>query len=312
MAERADAEPAASGPAPLAGYALAATGALLFASKGVLIKLAYERGIDATTLLTLRTGLALPVYLVVGAIAVGARVRRGMPLPSASLVMRAALVGILGYWLASYLDFLGLVHISAQYERLILFTYPGFVLLFGALFFRQPIRRKALFAFAVSYLGLIVIFATKFGERGSAVAIGTALVLGAAVAFALYQLLAKGLIEIIGSALFTCIAMSAVALVFFIQFALTRPLSALNVDPTTFAISLALAIGATVLPTFFLSAALQRISAQANATIGTLSPVMTIALAVAILGERITPVDILGTAMVIGGVGWFTLADRRR
>lgn len=310
MAEREDANPAASG-APWAGYALAATGALLFASKGVIIKLAYARGVDATTLLALRTGLALPFYLIVGAIAVGARLRRGIPLPAASLVGRAALVGILGYWLASYLDFLGLVHISAQYERLILFTYPGFVLLFGALFFGQPVRGKALLAFAVSYLGLIVIFATKFGERGNAVAIGSALVLGAAIAFALYQLFAKGLIEIIGSALFTCVAMSGATLVFFVQFALTRPLSALNVDGATFALCLALAIGATVLPTFFLSAALQRISAQANATIGTLSPVMTIILAVAILNERLTPVDVLGTAMVIGGVGWFTLVDRR-
>ena len=48
---------------------------------------------------------------------------------------------MLGYWFASYTDFLGLVYISAQFERLILFTYPAFVVLFGALFFGQPMRR---------------------------------------------------------------------------------------------------------------------------------------------------------------------------
>jgi drug/metabolite transporter (DMT)-like permease len=297
---------------PLAGYALAATGAFLFASKGIIIKLAYAEGIDVTTLLALRTGLALPFYLAVGAFAIGARLRRGTPLPSRALVVRSALVGILGYWLASYLDFLGLVYISAQYERLILYTYPGFVILFGALFFRQPIRRRAMLAFGFSYLGLVIIFATKFGERGSAVAIGTALVLGSAIAFALYQLFAKNLIDAVGAALFTCIAMSAATASFFVQFALTRPMSGLNVEPYLFVLCLALAIGATVMPTFLMSAALQRISAQANATIGTLSPVMTIVLAVIVLGERITPIDIVGTAMVIGGVGWFALGDRRR
>jgi drug/metabolite transporter (DMT)-like permease len=65
-----------------------------------------------------------------------------------------------------------------------------------------------------------------------------------------------------------------------------------------------------VLPTFFMNAALYRISAQANATIGTLSPVATILLAVAILGERLSLADILGTALVLAGVGWFALAER--
>ena len=78
------------------------------------------------------------------------------------------------------------------------------------------------------------------------------------------------------------------------------------------ACSVLIAIGATVLPSFFLNAALHRISAQANATIGTLSPVMTIVLAVVILGEPLTLVDVFGTALVLAGVGWFTLAERSR
>ena len=71
-----------------------------------------------------------------------------------------------------------------------------------------------------------------------------------------------------------------------------------------------LAIGATVLPSFFINAALHRISAQANATIGTLSPVATILLAVLILGEELTLADAFGAALVLAGVGWFALAER--
>jgi drug/metabolite transporter (DMT)-like permease len=144
------------------------------------------------------------------------------------------------------------------------------------------------------------------------VAKGAGLVLSAAIAFALYQLLAKGAIARIGPRLFTCIAMSGAAAAALLQFALTQPLDSLIVGPQLFLYGLLIAIGATVVPSFLLNAALHRISAQANATIGTLSPVVTILLAVAVLGEEITWIDVAGTALVLAGVGWFTLADRRR
>jgi drug/metabolite transporter (DMT)-like permease len=298
--------------APLAGYALAALGAALFSTKGVLIKLAYAEGIGTETLLALRMGLAVPFYLAIGTLALRERLAVEQPLPPRAVVARAALVGVLGYWFASYVDFLGLVYISAQFERLILFTYPAFVVLFGVLFFSQPVRPGILAGVAVSYAGLALIFATKLDALGPDVAKGAGLVLAAAIAFALYQLLAKGLIGVVGPRLFTCIAMSAAAVAALVQFALTEPLSRLIVTPRLFAYALFLAIGATVLPSFLLNAALHRISAQANATIGTLSPVITILLAVAILGETFGWVDAAGTALVIAGIGWFTLAERRR
>jgi drug/metabolite transporter (DMT)-like permease len=293
------------------GYACAALGATLFSTKAIIIKLAYAEGINAETLLALRMALSLPFYFGIGLIAVRSSQNRGTKLPSWPLIGRAAAVGLLGYWFASYADFLGLVYISAQFERLILFTYPAFVVLFGALFFRQPIRRRAIAGVAISYAGLLVIFATKLNVLGADVAKGAGLVLAAAVAFALYQLLAKGVIARMGPQLFTCVAMSGAAAAALLQFALTQPLASLAVGPQLLFYGLLIAIGATVLPSFLLNAALDRISAQANATIGTLSPVVTILLAVMILGESLTWVDAAGTALVIAGVGWFTLADRK-
>jgi drug/metabolite transporter (DMT)-like permease len=295
------------------GYVFALAGAILFSTKAVAIKLAYAdtaTPVDAETLLALRMLMALPFYLVIGLLAVRDRRRTGKPLPPRRQAVAALLVGLLGYWFASYTDFLGLEYISAQFERLILFTYPLFVVILGALFFGQAISPRAVLAILVSYLGLAVIFGDKLGTMGSDVAIGAALILAAAIAFALYQLLAKPLIGSIGPRLFTCIAMSGAAIGAFAQFLLTHPVSALAVSNNVLLLSLFIAVGATVIPTFFLNAALHRIPAQANATIGTLSPVMTIALAVLILGERLTPADIIGAALVIAGVGWFTLADQ--
>jgi drug/metabolite transporter (DMT)-like permease len=298
----------------LIGYACAASGAFLFSTKAIFIKLAYAEGVNAETLIALRMVMALPVYVVIGLMAVRDRRRAGTDLPDLGLVWRAAAVGALGYWFASYADFLGLVFISAQFERLILFTYPAFVVILGALFFAQPIRARTLIGIAISYAGLSLIFATRLTTLGPNVAKGAGLVLAAALAFALYQLLAKGLIGRIGPRLFTCIAMSSAAAFAIGQFAVTQSAESLAAaaNPTVLLYGVLLAIGATVLPSFLLNTALGRISAQANATIGTLSPVATIVMAVIVLGEDFGLIDAAGTVLVLAGVGWFTLADRRR
>jgi len=308
---QASAAPAAGRRYIEAGYLFAAVGAILFSTKAVAIKFAYQDHVDAETLLALRMGLATPFYFAIGAHAVRERRQSGKPLPSAGLVMAAAAVGLLGYWVASYLDFLGLEYVSAQIERLILFTYPIFVVIFGALFFRQKITRNALIAVAISYAGLALIFGESTVSGGHDALLGGGLVLACAVAFALYQLFAKNLITAIGPRLFTCIAMIAAAVGAIVQFLLTHAAGDLAVSGRVLATALFIAIGSTVLPSFFLNAALHRISAQANATIGTLSPVATIVLAYLILGETLAPVAWVGTVLVIAGVGWFTLADRR-
>lgn len=294
------------------GYLMAAAGAILFSTKGVIIKLAYAEGLDAEAVLALRMAFSLPIYGIIAGLAVARMRRRGIALPGWSLTLRAGAVGILGYWFASYVDFLGLELISAQFERLILFTYPLFVVLIGAAFFGQPLRRTSLLALGVSYIGLILIFSEKFAMFGSNVALGAGLVLMAAIAFATYQLLAKGVIGRMGPQLFTCIAMSSAGVAAFVSFGLTHPVSDLAVSGRSLWLMIFIAIGATVLPSFLLNGALHRISAQANATIGTLSPVATIVMVVVILGERLTLIDIAGTLLVLAGVGWFTLADRAR
>ncbi len=291
------------------GYLLAAIGAILFSTKAVAIKFAYQDHVDAETLLALRMGLSTPFYLVIGAHALRDRRRTGKPLPGARRVLAASAVGLLGYWVASYLDFLGLEYVSAQVERLILFTYPIFVVIFGALLFGQRITRNALVAVAISYVGLAVIFGENTAIGGHDALLGGGLVLGAALAFAFYQLLAKDLIREIGPRLFTCIAMTAAAVGAIVQFFVTHPAGALAVSGRVWATAFFIAIGSTVLPSFLLNAALHRISAQANATIGTLSPVATIILAYLILGETLSPIAWLGTALVIAGVGWFTLSE---
>ena len=303
--------------APHSGYLLAGFGAILFAMKGILIKLAYGSGgaiaVDAVTLLAIRMSFAMPVYVVIGALSWRDHIADGRPLPAARLVLLAALVGLLGYYLSSYLDFQGLVYLSAQFERLILYTYPVFVMILSALFFGGHLTRLGVLALVVSYAGIATIFLHGGSGQGPDVGLGAALVLGSAFTFALYQLLAKSLITRIGSRMFTCIAMTSASIGVLTHFFAWKGVSALFALPApVILIGALLGIFATVLPSFMLNAALERIGAEAVAMIGTLSPIATIAMAILVLGEPFTPTDALGTVMVIAGVGLFTWHDTRR
>jgi drug/metabolite transporter (DMT)-like permease len=303
--------------APHSGYLLAGCGSMLFAMKGILIKLAYGTGnaiaVDAVTLLAIRMCFAMPVYVAIGAASWRDHARGGTPLPAGRLVLLAATVGLLGYYLSSYLDFQGLVYLSAQFERLILYTYPVFVMILGALFFGGRLTRLGVMALVVSYSGIATIFLDGGSGQGEHVALGVALVLGSAFTFALYQLLAKSLITRIGSRMFTCIAMTSASIGVLTHFFASRGISALLTLPSHIVlIGGLLGIFATVLPSFMVNAALGRIGAEAVATIGTISPVATIAMAILILGEPFTPTDALGTVLVIAGVGLFTWHDARR
>ncbi|KKC24339.1 DMT family transporter [Sphingomonas sp. SRS2] len=294
----------------LIGFVLSACGAMLFALKGILIKLIYAYDVDTSTLLAMRMMLSAPVFAAVG---VYAWHRRPAEMrPDARSMGLAALIGILGYHLSSWLDFEGLQTLEAQTERLILFTYPFFVIIFGRILLRHPLRAHAMAGAALSYAGLIVMFGADPSRLTPSMLGGAGLVLAAAAAFALYQLFAREIILRCGPALFTAIAMCAASATVIGQFALTHSPGALALPQPAWLLILMLAIFSTVVPTFMMSAGTARIGAQGTAIISTLSPVVTIVLAILILAEPFGLPEAAGTLLVIGGVGLFTLLDSRK
>ncbi|WAC48780.1 DMT family transporter [Asticcacaulis sp. SL142] len=292
------------------GYGLALLGSFLFATKGIYIKLAYVYDVDATTLLALRLLMATPFFLLVGLITWWKH-RATIDIPRQTYVQAIA-VGVLGYWFASYTDFEGLVHLTPQFERLILFTYPLFVILLGALFFGHKIKPWALSAFAISYAGLGLVFITDMHTKGGNITAGALWVTASSVAFALYLLLAKPVIKKMGPSLFTSWAMTGAAIASFIHFGVTHKVSDIALSAPLLWLCLGLAIGATVLPSYLINFALSRISSQANAVIGFINPVITLILSGLILREVITASDIAGTALVLLGVGLYSWLDQRK
>lgn len=303
------------------GYTLAAIGAALFAAKAVVVKLAYlpvagsgATSPDPITLLGLRMAFSLPIYVAIGIWAVRSRARKALPLPTPVRVLKILIAGSLGYYLASYLDFSGLQYITAQLERLILFTYPIVVVVLGAVFLGVPITRWTALGIVFSYGGLLLVFLTGTSTIGVNLPLGAALVAAAAFAFALYQLAAKPLMEDIGSRLFTCLAMGGAATAVLLHFSIDAMLSeqALveRVSLRAIHLGLVLALLCTIVPSFMMTAAIKHIGPQSVAIVGTLSPIATVVLAVWLLGEPFGFSDAVGTALVMLGVGLYAVKER--
>ena len=293
------------------GYALAALGAAMFSTKAIFIKLAYLERADAAFMLAARMIVALPVFAVIGLYAWNRRTQAGLPAPDSRILAGTAAAGFIGYYLAMILDFEGLVHISAQLERLVLFTYPVFVMLLGWLFFGGRITTHGVAGAAISYGGLAVVFGVDGVNEGPGLMLGMTLVTLSAIAFAFYQLFAKGYIAALGSVLFTAIALSAASLACIGHYAIVSGGFDLAASPRYWALAAATGLIATVLPNFLVNAGLARIGPQSYGMIATLSPLATIALAVWLLDEPFGWAEALGTGLVLAGVGYYTWADFR-
>ena len=288
------------------GYLLVAAGSALFASKAIFIKLAYMERYDALLILAWRMAFALPVFVAVGLLELGHRRRAGNPLPSLQSAAGAVGIGLIGYYLAMVLDFTGLLYVTAQLERLALFTYPIFLLFIGAAFFGMRLSRSSIIAAALSYLGLAFVFVPDFSVGGANVTLGTALVLGSALSFAVYQLLAKRYIEDMGSTLFTSLALSGAALTTLAHVFIARGELETSMSPHYFMLAATTGLLATVVPSFFVNAGMAKIGAASTAMISNVSPLLTIYFAVVLLGEQFTLAHGIGTALVVGGVGFHT------
>jgi len=291
------------------GIFLALLGAALFATKGIIIKLALADGIDTLTTLAWRQVVAVPVFVTVGVLGYmrkrGAAPAGAAPVLDTRTLFQALGVGLLGYYVASLLDFSGLAYITAQLDRLILLTYPFFVVAFGMIFFKRTITSLMLVSLFVSYGGIVIIFARDFSVAGDHVVLGSLLVFGSAFAYAGYQVLAKPLIDKLGAQLFTSIAMSGAGPAVLVHFLATHPLSAMAINGQGFWLMLAIGLVATVAPAYCISAGIGLIGPERTAIIGNVSPLVTVGLSIGVLGEAFTPWHAVGTALVLIGVWLF-------
>lgn len=294
----------------LYGMLFALLAAFGFSFKAILVKLAYAwQPVDAITLLALRMLLALPFFVALAWQARGAGQRTHLV---AGDWLRLTWLGLTGYYLASILDFWGLGYINAGLERLILFLYPTLVVVLGAWLRGRRVARREAWALALSYGGIALAFASDLHlatDRG-ALLLGSALVFGSAVAYALYLLASGDTIARVGTRRAAAYAMLISTVFVLAQFSATQPLSALRQPWSIYGLALAMAVFSTVLPAVLLAEAIKRIGAGQVALLGSTGPIITIYLGVVVLGEPATVVQLVGAGLVLSGVLMVTLPGR--
>jgi drug/metabolite transporter (DMT)-like permease len=281
----------------LAGLAIAIIGAVFFSAKAIVAKLIYRYHVDAVTLIAFRMIFSLPFF---AAIAVW-KARTSVPLSNAERG-KIVVLGLLGYYLSSFLDFLGLQYISAGLERLILFLTPSFVLLISAVFLKRKITVMEWLALGTAYLGTVLVFLHDAGSGGSNVLLGGAFVLASAVSYALYLLLSGELVRRVGAFRLVAYAMCVSSVACILQFFLLRPPSMLIQPIEVYGLSLINAVLCTVLPVIMTMVAVERIGAATTSQAGMIGPVSTLFLGALILGEPVTGIQLGGTALVLSGI----------
>lgn len=292
------------------GPAMAIVGVLGFSFKAILIKLAYAWApIDAVTLLALRMIYATPFFLLM---ALWSMRSRSTPRMGGKNWIAILWLGFIGYYLASLVDFMGLQYVTAALERLMLYLYPTIVVVISAIFLKQRITGRIVIALGLSYAGILLVFARDLSLAGDSHALwrGGALVFASSFLYALYLVGAGPVIARLGSLRFIALAMLTSAVFVFLQFAATRPLSALDVPMRIHVLSLAMAVFSTVLPTYLIAEAIKRIGANRTSLVGSLGPVFTIGFGFWILGEPLHWIQLGGAALVLAGVMLVTLRPR--
>ncbi|MFL6659250.1 MAG: DMT family transporter, partial [Massilia sp.] len=282
--------------------AIAIGGAVLFSTKAIVAKLLYRYNIDAITVIAFRMLFSLPVFAVVALW----QMRTQAPLSVADR-WRMVGLGLVGYYLSSTLDFLGLQFISVGLERLILFLTPTFVLLLTSILLKRHISRIEWLAMATSYCGIVLVFAHDLHHGGDAVATGALLVLGSAIAYALYLLLSGEMVRRIGSLRLVSYAMCVASAACLAQFFLLRPVALLVQPAPVYWLSLANGVFCTILPVFMTMVAVQRIGAATASQAGMIGPVSTLFLGALVLGEAITAIQLGGTVLVLAGIYMLSL-----
>ncbi len=290
------------------GLWFAVTGVLCFSLRPILIKLAYAWAQDPVTLLALRMAFAAPVF--VGVAYWSSHNEAAHPLARRDLALVVAL-GLLSYYLASFLDFLALQYISAGLGRLVLFLYPTIVVVLSALFLARPMTARELVALVLTYAGLaLVLLRTMSGSRN--VWFGVALAMGSSVCYAVYLVAGAQVIARVGSLRFSAYAMVAATIACLLQFVVLRPFDALAIPAPVFGYAAVMAVVSTVVPVFLTAEALRRIGANSVAIVGALGPVATIILGWLGLEEVMTPVQLVGVGLVLAGVLAVSLRPGRR
>jgi drug/metabolite transporter (DMT)-like permease len=287
-------------------FVLALVGAVLFSNKAVLAKLMYREGADALDVITLRMIFAAPLFI---ALTVWVHFTDHEH-SNYRLTMRDAwqiiLVGFVGYYLSSMLDFSGLQYISTGLERLLLFLTSSLVLIISHVFLKKKIDPKQWWAMVLAYAGIVLVFVHEVQFSGDHVWLGSTLVFGSALSYAIYLLMTGELVKHLGAARLVAYAMLVSTFCCLVQYGVQRDwphlLDLLQTHPMMNGYAVMIAVFCTFMPILLTMFAVGRLGSPIVSQIGMVGPISMLVSGFWLLGEPITATQLTGTALVLLGM----------
>lgn len=290
------------------GVFIGILGIIMFSSKAVMVKLAYQYKVDAVSILLFRMLFSFPFYAVIAFLY--RKNTSGVTLIKNDYLW-LVFFGFIGYYLSSYFDFVGLVYIKASLERIILFIYPTIVLLFNKIFLKQSITKNQVFAIVLTYVGIIIAFWNEVTISGNDTYLGGFFILLCAITYAAYLSGSGWLIPKFGVAKFTAYAMIVSCICVFIHYGIANPINLFNYPWQVYLLGFFIAVFATVIPSFLVSTSIKLISSSNFAVIAAVGPISTIILAAIFLNEQLTIIQLLGAFAVIIGISLVSLSKKK-
>lgn len=281
------------------GILIGVLGIVLFSSKAVMVKLAYKYEVDAISILLLRMLFSFPFYISIAYIY---RNQKSVDKPNSKDYLWLVFFGFVGYYLASYFDFVGLTFIKASLERIILFLYPTIVLLLNKVFLKQPITKIQAGAIGLTYLGIIIAFSNEVAISGKDTYLGGFFIFLSAITYASYLVGSGWLIPKFGIMKFTAYAMIISCICVFVHYSIISEVNLFSFSWEVYGLGFLIAVFATVIPSFLVSASIKMISSSNFAIVAGIGPISTIVLAAVFLNERLTLLQLFGALVVILGI----------
>lgn len=279
-----------------------ATAAIAF--KGIFARFAYLEGATVTELLLLRFVIAAPLFLLIARMLAPGRGT------GESGGLRGCLLAGALFFLATLCDFTAIERIGASLSRIILFTFPIFVILLSAVRDRRPPPAAQVVLFVVVYAGLwLVVMPHGPGALGVAEWTGILWALGSAVCYAAFLVTSQVVMTRMGSMRFTALYNLVVLGLMVIYAAIVDPPQRWPSAATVQWGGL-IAVLCTVLPFFLLFEGIRRIGASRASLITLSGPMITVAFAWWLLDEVLTPIQWTGIAIVVVSMAFLSGPDR--
>lgn len=270
--------------------------ATAFGTLAIFAKLGYASGLGTEQTLAFRFLLAaigmLALAMVIGQNPL--RLRRNQ------LATLFALGGLV-YTAQSLTYFIALRSLPASLVVLIAYIYPSLVVVAGWLFLRRAVSLWHWVALAASFAGVAMLVGGARFELSSALAWPVALAIASPIIYTGYILIGERVMSSVPAVAASAVIMSGAALAFCLLAALNHEL-ALPRNTSGWAVAVGIALFPTMVAISLFMAGLPRVGAARAALLSTWEPVVTVLLAVVILGDRLSIIQVVGGVLVLVAV----------